>query len=89
MALVYGFGGMRDYDGELDFHPRLPSVWSRLRFPITWRDRRIEVDVCPGKVSYRLLEGNALTLKHEGNPFQLRPGAPVVQKSSASGEFPR
>jgi alpha,alpha-trehalose phosphorylase len=89
MALVYGFGGMRDYDGELDFHPRLPSVWSRLRFPITWRDHRIEVDVRPGKVSYRLLEGNALSLKHEGNAFQLRPGAPVVQKSSASGEFPR
>ena len=89
MALAYGFGGMRDFDDELDFHPRLPSVWSRLRFPITWRDRRIEVDVRPGQVSYRLLEGKALTLKHEGNPFELGPGSPVVQKFSASGEFPR
>jgi len=89
MALAYGFGGMRDYDDELDFHPRLPSVWSRLRFPITWRDRRIEVDVRPGHVSYRLLEGKALTLKHEGNPFELRLGSPVVQKFSARGEFPR
>jgi alpha,alpha-trehalose phosphorylase len=80
---------MRDYDGELDFHPRLLSVWSRLRFPITWRDRRIEVNVWPSEVSYRLLEGNALSLKHEGNPFELGPDTPVVQKSSASGEFPR
>ena len=89
MALVYGFGGMRDCDDELDFHPRLPSVWSRLCFPITWRDRRIEVDVHPGQVSYRLLEGKALTLKHEGDPFELGPGSPVVQKFRASGEFPR
>jgi alpha,alpha-trehalose phosphorylase len=87
MALVYGFGGMRDYDGELDFHPRLPSVWQRLRFPLTWQDRRIEVDVRPGEVCYRLLEGKALTLKHEGKPFELGPGSPVVQQSSVSGEF--
>jgi alpha,alpha-trehalose phosphorylase len=87
MALVYGFGGMRDYHGELDFHPRLPSVWSRLRFPLTWRDRRIEVDVRPGEVRYRLVEGQALTLKHEGKPFQLEPGSPVVYRSSVSGEF--
>jgi len=88
MALVYGFGGMRDYEGELDFHPRLPSVWSRLRFPLTWRDRQIEVDVRPGEVCYRLLGGKALTLKHEGKPFELAPGSPVVQKSSVSGELP-
>ena len=89
MALVYGFGGMRDYEGDLDFHPRLPSVWSRLRFPLTWRDRHIEVDVRPGEVRYRLLGGKALTLKHEGKAFELAPGSPVVQKSSVSGEFPR
>ena len=33
--------------------------------------------------------GKALTLKHEGKPFELAPGSPVVQKSSVSGEFPR
>jgi len=87
MALTYGFGGMRDYDGELAFHPRLPSDWSRLRFPLSWRDRRIEVDVRPGEVYYRLLEGEALTLKHEGKPFELAPESPVVKKSSVSGEF--
>jgi alpha,alpha-trehalose phosphorylase len=83
--LVYGFGGMRDYNGELDFYPRLPSVWSRLRFPITWRDRRIEVDVRPGEVYYQLLEGQALTVKHEGKLFELA-RSPVVRQSSVSGE---
>ena len=87
MALVYGFCGMRDYEGELDFHPRLPPLWSRLRFPLTWRGRCIEVDVRPGEVCYRLLEGKALTLRHEGKPFELGPESPVVQQSSVSGEF--
>jgi alpha,alpha-trehalose phosphorylase len=87
MALVYGFGGLRDYDGELDFHPRLPAGWSRLRFPLAWRDRRIEVDVRPGEVCYRLLEGKALTLGHEGTRFELGSGSPVVQQCRARGEF--
>jgi hypothetical protein len=26
MALVYGFGGMRDYHLEIDFDPRLPTI---------------------------------------------------------------
>jgi alpha,alpha-trehalose phosphorylase len=87
MALVYGFGGMRDYQGGLDFHPRLPSVWSRLRFRLIWRDRHIEVDVRPGEVCYRLLQGEAFALKHEGKPFELGPGSPVIHRSSVSGEF--
>jgi alpha,alpha-trehalose phosphorylase len=87
MALTYGFGGMRDYDGDLDFHPRLPSIWSRLRFALTWRDRRIELDLRPDEAYYRLLEGKALTLKHEGKPFELAAESPVAQKSARSGEF--
>jgi hypothetical protein len=38
-------------------------------------------------VCYRLLEGKALTLRHEGKPFELGTGSPVVQQSSVSGEF--
>jgi len=86
MALVYGFGGMRDYQGELDFHPRLPSIWSRLRFPVSWRGRRIEVDLRPGRVVYRLLEGESVILHHEGEPIELRPDEPV-ECACVRGEF--
>ncbi len=83
MALVYGFGGMLDHDGELDFHPRLPSQWSRLRFPLAWRDRRIEVDIRRTEVSYRLIDGPALTLKHGGEPFELAPESPLIRRPGA------
>ena len=29
-ALVYGFGGMRDYLGTITFDPRLPAGWERV-----------------------------------------------------------
>ena len=87
MALVYGFGGMRDYDGDLDFHPRLPAAWKRLRFPLTWRDRRIEVELLPEEVTYRLVDGPAMTLRHEGKPIELAPDAPVVRCRCARGAF--
>ena len=32
-ALVYGFGGMRDYNGEITFDPRLPDGWDGADLP--------------------------------------------------------
>ena len=34
MALVHGFGGMRDRDEQLAFHPRLPERMTRLAFKV-------------------------------------------------------
>ena len=43
--LAYGFGGMRDYNGEITFDPRLPASWPGLTFQITLRGTRIKVDL--------------------------------------------
>ena len=34
LALVAGFGGLRDFDGDVRFRPRLPAEWERLRFRV-------------------------------------------------------
>ena len=48
MAFVYGFGGLRDYDGMLSFRPqRPPEARSSLRFPLTYRGRALEVEIAP------------------------------------------
>jgi alpha,alpha-trehalose phosphorylase len=85
MALVFGFGGMRDYDGRLSFRPRLPTCWTRLRFPVTFLGRRLEVDLRADVVRFTLLEGDALSLDHEGEAIELSPDAPVVERPGASG----
>ncbi|MEE8581588.1 MAG: glycosyl hydrolase family 65 protein, partial [Myxococcota bacterium] len=77
MALVYGFGGMRDYDGRLSFRPRLPERWSRLRFRLTVRGQRLEVDTDREATTYTLHQGKDLALSHEGEEFRLSPDAPA------------
>jgi alpha,alpha-trehalose phosphorylase len=78
LALVAGFAGLRDADGDLRFAPRLPREWERLRFRIEVRGQLIEVDMTPAATTYRLLEGRGLPIQHFGEPVRLAPGAPVV-----------
>ena len=47
IALVAGFGGLRDHGGQLMFDPALPAGITRLAFSIRWRGVRLRVDVRP------------------------------------------
>ena len=86
LALVAGFGGLRDFDGEVRFAPRLPAEWSGLRFRIEVRGQRIEVDMTHAGTTYRLLEGAGLMIEHFGEPVRLRPGVPVLMPVVADEE---
>jgi alpha,alpha-trehalose phosphorylase len=77
MALVYGFGGMRDYNGELSFNPRLPERWKRLSFPLFVRGQKLLVDISHDRVEYTLERGEGLTITHRGETIELEEGEPV------------
>ncbi|MEU5253857.1 glycoside hydrolase family 65 protein [Streptomyces longwoodensis] len=79
MALVAGFGGLRDEGGTLSFKPRLPEKFSRLAFSLQFRDRRLHVEITPGKAAYRLLSGPPLTIRHHGAPLTVDGDGPVVR----------
>ena len=76
MALVFGFGGMRDHDGGFSFDPKLPERWSRLRFRLTLRGQQLLVDVLRDSTTYTLREGDGLDLSHRGEALRLTPDAP-------------
>ncbi|HLU43788.1 MAG TPA: glycoside hydrolase family 65 protein [Natronosporangium sp.] len=83
IALVAGFGGMRDHNGELSFAPRLPSRIGRLDFSLLWRGLRLRVSVRPTEVTYFLREGDhedgsRLELIHHGEPITVEVGTPVT-----------
>jgi alpha,alpha-trehalose phosphorylase len=82
MAMVYGFAGMRDYGGKLTFHPRLFAGARGIRFPLTIRGQRLEVELDGGErtATYLLREGSALEIEHEGEPVTLTAGVPVSLK---------
>jgi alpha,alpha-trehalose phosphorylase len=71
LVAVAGFGGMRDHGELLSFAPRLPSRLTRLAFRLTYRGRRIRVEVNSHSTRYELLQGDALDLVHHGERFTL------------------
>jgi alpha,alpha-trehalose phosphorylase len=78
MALVYGFAGMRDYNGNLFFNPRrLPDTLDRVRFPLTIRGQVLQVDMDRKSITYSLREGDSLVIRHEAEEIRLSPGNPV------------
>jgi len=79
MMLTYGFGGMRDDGGILSFWPRrAPQENAILRFPVTHRGRRLEIEIGSEKVEYALRAGECLVIRHETEDVQLTREKPVA-----------
>jgi alpha,alpha-trehalose phosphorylase len=75
-AAVAGFGGMRDFSGELAFAPRLPPRLDRLVFRLLVRGRRLKVEVTQAEATY-VLEGKPLEIRHHGFPVSLSSAEPT------------
>jgi alpha,alpha-trehalose phosphorylase len=67
---------MRDYDGKLSFDPT--RLIDKLRFPLTFRGQRLEVQIEPDHVTYTLHSGSGMTLHHRKQPVHLKVGEPVT-----------
>jgi alpha,alpha-trehalose phosphorylase len=78
IAVVAGFGGMRDHGGSLSFAPRLPQLLSRLAFNLLFRGRRIRVEIDHRRAQYALLQGDPLEVTHHGATVSLAPDEPVT-----------
>jgi alpha,alpha-trehalose phosphorylase len=78
LALVAGFGGMRDHGGELSFMPRLPGRLDRLSFAITCHGSILRVTVDHASATYQLNSGE-ITLRHHGEPVTVVPDKPVTR----------
>jgi alpha,alpha-trehalose phosphorylase len=81
IALVAGLGGMRDFNGQLSFAPRLPSRINNLEFSLLWRGLRLRVSVGSEEVTYSLRNGGGsarLSLLHHGKEIEVTQVKPVV-----------
>jgi alpha,alpha-trehalose phosphorylase len=81
-ALVFGFGGVRDYDGQLSFAPTLPRNWKELAFSLRFHGRQIRVQLSHDQEQYLLDEGDPLKIIIRDEPHLLTPGVAVAIKSS-------
>jgi alpha,alpha-trehalose phosphorylase len=80
ISLIAGLGGMRDFNGQLSFAPRLPSRITNLEFSMLWHGLRLRVNVNAEEVTYSLRNGGGaarLTLIHHGKEIEVTQVKPV------------
>lgn len=78
LALIAGFGGLRDHDETLSFKPRLPAGLTRLAFSLSVRGHRLHVETSHSKATYSLHEGDELTITHHGERHTLVANEPLT-----------
>ena len=74
MALVWGFAGFRPTGERLWFRPTRPAAWDGYRFGLRWRGTAVRVAVTGDGISYRAIEGPAITLGHHDVAIHLPSG---------------
>jgi alpha,alpha-trehalose phosphorylase len=87
IALVLGFGGMRDFAHALTFAPRLPDAITRLAFSIRHRGRCLHVTVTTQAATYMVTLGEGeISIVHHGESLTvgaepvMRPIPPVPDR---------
>jgi alpha,alpha-trehalose phosphorylase len=64
IAMVAGFGGLREQGGKLLFKPRLPEGIDRLAFGLELRGTLLRVEVTEREATYRVERGSGVHLTH-------------------------
>ncbi len=77
LALVAGFGGLRDHGEVLAFRPRLPAGLTRLAFSMRVRQHLLRIRITHETTRYTLDEGSRLRLSHDGEELTITIGEPV------------
>jgi alpha,alpha-trehalose phosphorylase len=84
-ALVYGFAGMRDYNGLITFDPRLPEAWHSLTFRITLRGTRLRVRLDRDSISFEVEQGGEVSASVRGQAVTVSPDGPVSVRLDGQG----
>ncbi|WP_254876692.1 glycoside hydrolase family 65 protein [Verrucosispora sp. NA02020] len=90
LALVQGFGGMRDDRELLSFDPRLPDRIDRLAFSLCWHGHRLLVTLTADEARYELPDAPAdaaVELWHHGEQVRVVAGSPARRPMPTVPDF--
>lgn len=77
LSLVYGFAGLRDYDGRISFRPQLPPQWKGISFCLRVRGSLFRVRIREHETEYELLEGDPVQITHGDEEMLIEYGKSV------------
>ena len=86
-ALVCGFGGFRDYEGEFTIDPRLPDTWESLTYRITIKGTRLRARVEVDQLILTVEDGDRAEVSVRGDKVTVVAGEPVTV--ALKGQGPR
>ncbi|GAB2621077.1 glycosyl hydrolase [Paractinoplanes abujensis] len=87
IAVVMGFGGLRDTGGRLSLAPRIPPRLTRLQFRLRWRGAGLRVTVTSEKVTYQAATGG-IEFRHYGAEVTLNAGEEVTFQLEPIDDLP-
>lgn len=70
-VLVFGFAGMRTYNGKLSFAPKTNDDLGEYKFKIKFKGRTIQLSIDHEKTVFRLIDGKPIKISHHGLAFTL------------------
>jgi alpha,alpha-trehalose phosphorylase len=81
LAVVAGFGGMRDHGGRLSLRPQLAPGWTRLCFRLLWHGAHITVDIGAEEVTYTATQvsDEGVEVMHGEETLLLKADEPVIR----------
>jgi alpha,alpha-trehalose phosphorylase len=82
MAMVFGFGGVRDFDGVLTIDPHLPARWGSLAFSLRFHGRQLRLHLTHELETYLLADGEPLEVVIRGRRVLLTCGDPLTVAST-------
>ncbi len=85
MAIVYGFAGLRVYDGKVHLDPYVPEGWTSYSFKVLFQGARVKVEVTREGTRLTLVEGDHIALGVRGRQLALDTQRPTVQVGPREG----
>jgi alpha,alpha-trehalose phosphorylase len=77
IALVQGLAGLRERNGIVTFSPQLPTGITTLTVTICVQSRRLHIEITPDATTYRLRDGEPLSVQHNGRALTVTTAAPI------------
>ena len=88
IAIVAGFGGMRDHDGKLTFAPRLPANLRQIAFRMCYQSSRFCVEIGQDSATYTLVSGPPVPTAHHCEKIMIAAGTPVTRAIPPAPKHP-
>jgi maltose phosphorylase len=80
LAVVQGFGGMRNFDNQLSFNPQIPEQWESYSFKINYRDVVIQIFKNHEKTIFSNLSDKNIKINLNGKELVLSAKSTLTEK---------